>query len=76
MASFESYATFQSERQKDAIAKNDPPGGPEDVMGASVGPMGAYSTLGKEGSELQRRIIEILAATGAYQSRGEAEASI
>ena len=36
--------------------------------------MGAYATLGKDGSELQRRIIEILAATGAYKSEGDAGA--
>ena len=36
--------------------------------------MGAYATIGEEGSELQRRIIEILAAAGAYQARGDAGA--
>ena len=51
------------------MADRDVSDGDEGVMGASVGTMGAYSTLGMEGSELQRRIIEILAATGAYQSR-------
>ena len=31
--------------------------------------MGAYATLGTDGSGLQRRIVEILAATGAYKAK-------
>ena len=75
-ASFESYAIFQSEQQNDASAKSDPSGGGEGVMGASIGPMGAYATLGTDGSGLQRRIVEILAATGAYKGKEDAGAQM
>ena len=56
-ASFETYAIFQSEQHNGAVAENDPSGGDDGTMGASAGPMGAYATLGKDGSELQRRPV-------------------
>ena len=68
-ASFEAYAAFQQQQPQDAVGKTGQLEEVSDVMGALGGPMGAYAILGTEGSELQRRIIEILAAAGAY-SRG------
>ena len=47
-ASFESYAIFQSERQKDAVTKIGPPDGDEGIMGASVGPWGPMPPLAKK----------------------------
>ena len=71
MANIESYGALLQQQLQDAVGKTGQTPEVNDVVRALAWPMGAYAILGTDESELQRRIIEILAATGAYTNHGE-----